>query len=55
MYPHFGMFFRSINYVLFVVVGLGADVIDRRTLPRQMELAEVFTVNMPLVNKSLLV
>lgn len=40
--------------VLFVVVVVGADVKDRPTLPRQMELAKVFAVNMTLVHKSLL-
>lgn len=39
-------FFRKVNFV--VVAG-------RLTLPRQVELAKVFTVNMPLVDKSLLI
>ncbi len=36
-------------------VAIGADVTERPTLSRQMELAKVFTVNVPLVDKSLLV
>lgn len=40
---------------MFVVVVIGADVTDKPTLPRQMELAKIFTVDMPLVDKGLLV
>lgn len=41
--------------LLFVLVVIGADVSDRPTLPCQMELAKIFTVNMALVDKCFLV
>ncbi len=49
------LFPRELRTERFVVVVTGADVTERPTLPRQMELAKVFAVNVPLVDKSLLV
>lgn len=48
------MFYRNIKPALFRV-DISAVVTDRLTLPRQMELAKIFTVDVPLVDKSLLV
>ena len=45
----------KIKAALFVAVVFGADITDRPTLPRQMELAKVFAVNMSLVDERLLV